>query len=54
MDAFRDYMRDYYETAIFASMLTAMTDAVKVGGASAEELVTIALKVYIDLSRVSV
>lgn len=54
VDALRDYMRDYYGAAIFAGMPAAMIDVAKVERASAVELVTIALKEHVDLSKFSV
>lgn len=54
VDALRDYLRDYYGTAIFAGMPVAMIDVAKVERASAEELIKIALKEHVDLTKFSV
>lgn len=53
-DALRDYLRDYYGTAIFAGMPAAMIDVAKVERASAEELIKIALKEHVNLTKFSV
>jgi len=54
IEALRDYMRDYYGTAIFAGMPAAVIDVTKVERASAEELVAIAIKEHVDLTKFSV
>lgn len=54
VDALRDYMRDYYGTAIFAGMPAAIIDVTRVERASDEELVKIALKEHVDLVKFSV
>ena len=51
VDALRDYMRDYYGTAIFAGMHVAIIDVTRVERASDEELVKIALKEHVDLVK---
>lgn len=51
VDALRDYMRDYYGTAIFAGMRVAIIDVTRVERASDEELVKIALKEHVDLVK---
>jgi len=54
LDALRDYMRDYYGTAIFHGMPAAMIYVAKVERASAEELISIAVEEHVDLSKFSV
>ncbi len=47
----REYMEDYYGSAIFAGMPAAIIDVTKVQRASPEELVKIAQKEHIALSK---
>lgn len=54
VDALRDYMRDYYGTAIFAGISVAMIDVAKVERVLVEELIKLALKEHVDLSKYSV
>ena len=54
IDALRDYLKDYYGTAIFAGMPAAIIDVSKVERASPEELVRIAMKENVDLSMFTV
>lgn len=47
-------MRDYYGTAIFAGMPAAIIDVTKVELASNDELVKLAMKEHIDLSKFAI
>ena len=50
VERLRDYLINYYGTAIFAGMPLAIGDVAKVQHATPEELVMIAQKEHIDLS----
>ena len=54
INASRDYMRGYYGTAIFAGMSAAFIDVTKVKLASNDELVKLAMKDHIDLSKFAI
>lgn len=54
INALRDYMREYYGAAVFAGMPAAIIDVTKVELASDDELVKIAMKEHIDLSKFAV
>lgn len=54
INALRDYMREYYGAAIFAGMPAAIIDVTKVELASNDELVKLAMKEHIDLSKFAI
>ncbi len=54
VDKLRAYMIDYYGTAAFSGMPVAILDASKVQLMSAEELVHLAMKEKIDLTKFAV
>ncbi|MBR2676448.1 MAG: hypothetical protein IKE28_06025 [Solobacterium sp.] len=51
IEELRAYLLDYYGTAVFSGMPMALIDVSKVKNASAEELIKIAEKEHIDLSK---
>ena len=54
VDELRRYLMDYYGTAAFSGLPMAMVDLSRVQSASPEEVVRIALKENVDLSRFAV
>ena len=54
VDRLRSYLVDYYGTAMFSGLPMAVVDLSRVQTASPEEVVRIALKENVDLSRFAV
>ncbi len=54
VDQLRRYLMDYYGTAAFSGLPMAMVDLSRVQTGSPEEVVRIALKENVDLSRFAV
>ena len=52
-DKLRDYLEDYFGTAMFSGFPMAVIDLSKIRNASDEELIRIAQKEHIDLTRFS-
>lgn len=50
IEALRDYLKNYYGTAVFAGMPMALIDVAKIERASYQELIEIAKREHIDFS----
>ena len=51
IEKLRDYLTDYYGTAVFAGMPAALIDVTRVSHAPADELIRIAQKEHVDLTQ---